>query len=86
MRWQQGQCNGQACPSSITQWLIPSQPIRVLLYTMYSLPQQNSSPVFDLAITPFILTLGLKVRGVLRNAGNSLSDRHQDFRIWAKGS
>ena len=29
-----------------------------------------------LAITPLTITLGLKVRGVLKNSGNSQSDRH----------
>ena len=41
---------------------------------------------FWLAITPFTLTLELKVWGVLKNSWNSLSDRHQHFWIGAKGS
>ena len=48
--------------------------------------QSKTRRLFVSAITPFLLTLRLKVMGVLKNSGNSLSDRHQDFPIWAKGS
>ena len=54
----------------------------------YNRPEQNSPPVCINYNSHLIDTKikRLKVRGVLINSGNSLSDRHQDFPIWAKGS
>ena len=42
---------------------------------------KKRSFVFFFAITPLWKGLEIKVGGVLKNSGNSLSDRHQNFSI-----
>ena len=44
-------------------------------------PKKNALLCFFLAITPLWKGLEIKEGGVLKNSGNSLSDRHQNFSI-----